>query len=88
MLKSKEFWDGFTNGDNLNVAIFGLGNTVYTFFNAQAKLFHKILVEEHKLNEICPLTLGNARRDIEKDFQEWKDNIFFKSLYSFTLCNH
>ncbi len=88
MLKSKEFWDGFTNGDNLNVAIFGLGNTVYTFFNAQAKLFHKILVEEHKLNEICPLTLGNARRDIEKDFQEWKDNIFFKSLYSFYSKNY
>ena len=88
MLKSKEFWDGFTNGENLNVAIFGLGNTVYTFYNAQAKLFKKILVEEHKLNEMCPMTLGNARRDIEKDFQDWKDNVFFKSLYSFYSKNY
>ena len=88
MLKSKEFWDGFTNGENLNVAIFGLGNTVYTFFNAQAKLFNKILVEEHKLNEICPLTLGNARKDIGKDFNDWKNNVFFKSLYSFYSKNY
>jgi NADPH-ferrihemoprotein reductase len=88
MLKSKEFWDGFTNGKNLNVAIFGLGNTAYTFYNAQAKLFKKILVEEHKLNEMCPMTLGNARRDIEQDFQDWKDNVFFKSLYSFYSKNY
>ena len=31
MLKSKNFWDSFTNKDNLNIAVFGLGNTVYTF---------------------------------------------------------
>ena len=88
MLESKEFWDGFTNKDNLNVAIFGLGSSVYTYFNAQAKFFNKVLVEEHKLNAICPLTLGDARKDIEKDFTDWKDNVFFKSLYSFYSKNY
>ena len=88
MLESKEFWDGFTNKDNLNVAIFGLGNSVYTYFNAQGKFFNKVLVEEHKLNAICPLTLGDARKDIEKDFTDWKDNVFFKSLYSFYSKNY
>ena len=87
MVESKEFWDGFTNNENLNVAIFGLGNINYTFYNAQGKKFHKIFVEEHKLNEICPLGLGNARKDIEKDFNEWKDNLFFKGLYSFYSKN-
>ena len=88
MLKRKEFWKEFNNKDNLNVAIFGLGDSSYTFFNAQGKLFNKILVEEHKLNPICPLTLGNAKYDINKDFQNWKDNLFFKSLYSFYSKNY
>jgi NADPH-ferrihemoprotein reductase len=88
MLKSKKFWEEFTNQENLNVAIFGLGNSVYTFYNAQGKFFNKILVEEHKLNAICPLGLGNARKDIEKDFSDWKDNVFFKSLYSFYSKNY
>jgi len=88
MVKSKEFWDSFTNAENLNVAIFGLGNTVYTFYNAQGKFFHKVFVEEHKINKICELGLGNARKDIEKDFNDWKDNIFFKGLYSFYSKNY
>ena len=88
MLKKKKFWEGFTNQENLNVAIFGLGNSVYTFYNAQGKFFNKILVEEHKLNAICPLGLGNARKNIEKDFSDWKDNVFFKSLYSFYSKNY
>ena len=87
MIESKEFWDGFNNKDNLNIAIFGLGNSDYTFFNAQGKFFHKKLVEEHKLNEICQLGLGNAKYDIEKDFNEWKDKIFYKGLYSFYSKN-
>ena len=55
MVKSKEFWDGFTNKDHLNIAIFGLGDTYYTYYNAQGKLFHKTFVEEHKINQICEL---------------------------------
>jgi sulfite reductase alpha subunit-like flavoprotein len=88
MLKSKDFWDSFTNKDNLNVAVFGLGNTVYTFYNAQGKLFYKILVEENHLNPICELGLGNARGDIEQDFADWKDKIFFKKLYEFYSKNY
>ena len=88
MLKSKEFWEGFTNKDNLNVAIFGLGNEDYTFFNAQAKLFYKILVEEKKLNPICELGLGNAKFDIEKDFKDWKNKKFFRNLYTFFSKNY
>ena len=83
MLKRKKFWEEFTNEKNLNLAIFGLGNTNYTFYNAQGKLFQKILVEEHNLNSICGLYLGDSKYDIEGDFKEWTDNIFFKSLYSF-----
>ena len=88
MLKSKEFWDSFTNKDHLNVAVFGLGNNFYTFFNAQGKLFYKILVEENKLNPICELGLGNAKNDIEQDFNDWKDKIFFKKLYEFYSKNY
>ena len=87
MLEKKEFWDEFKNQENLNIAIFGLGNSDYTFFNAQAKFFHKKFIEEHKINEICQLGLGNAKYDIEKDFNEWKDKVFYKSLYSFYSKN-
>ena len=88
MLQSKEFWDGFTNKENLNVAIFGLGNDSYTYFNAQAKLFYKILVEEKKINPLCDLGLGNAREDIDQDFTDWKDKKFFKNLYHFFSQNY
>ena len=88
MLKRKKFWEEFTNEKNLNIAIFGLGNSNYTFYNAQGKLFHKILVEEHKLNSICGLCLGDSKYDIERDFKNWTDNIFFKSLYSFYSKNY
>ena len=88
MLKSKEFWEGFKNKENLNVAVFGLGNTDYTFYNAQGKLFYKILVEEKNLNPICELGLGNAKNDIVQDFNDWKDKIFFKKLYDFFSKNY
>jgi NADPH-ferrihemoprotein reductase len=88
MLKNKEFWKGFTNKDNLNIAIFGLGNSNYVFYNAQGKFFRKILIDEHKLNEICDLYLGNAKNDIEKDFKNWKDNYLFRSIYSFYSKNY
>ena len=87
LLKKKKFWEKFDNAE-LNIAIFGLGNSNYTFFNAQGKLFNKILIEEHELNALCPLTLGNSKYDIQKDFNQWKDNIFFKSLYSFYSKNY
>ena len=57
MVKSKEFWDSFTNKDDLNVTIFGLGNKAYTYYNAQGKFFHKTFVEEHKINQICEIGL-------------------------------
>ena len=88
MLQSKEFWDRFNNQENLNVAIFGLGNDFYTYFNAQAKLFYKILVEEKKINSICDLGLGNAKEDIFQDFTDWKDKKFFKNLYHFFSQNY
>ena len=88
MLKNKEFWKGFTNKDNLNIAIFGLGNSNYVFYNAQGKFFRKILIDEHKLNEICDLYLGNAKNDIEKDFKNWKDNYLFRAIYSFYSKNY
>ena len=87
MLEDQKFWDEFKNKDNLNLAIFGLGNTSYTYYNAQGKFFHKKLVEEHQLNEICELGLGNSSEDIEKDFNDWKDKVFFKGLYSFYSQN-
>ena len=88
MLEGSEFWDAFTNKDNLNVAIFGLGSKDYENFNAQGKFFNKVLVEDHKLNPLCPLGLGNDQEDIQKDFTEWKDNVFFKALYSFYSKNY
>ena len=88
MLKRKEFWNEFNNKDNLNIAIFGLGDSSYTFFNAQGKFFNKILVEKYKLNALCPLALGNAKYNIDKDFKDWKDKVFFKSLYSFFSKNY
>ena len=88
MLEGSEFWDAFTNKDNLNIAIFGLGSKDYENFNAQGKFFYKVLVEDHKLNPLCALGLGNDQEDIQKDFAEWKDNVFFKGLYSFYSKNY
>ena len=88
MLKSKEFWNNFNNKNNLNIAIFGLGNDIYPYYNAQGKLFYKILIEEQKLNLICELGLGNAREDIYQDFNDWKDKKFFKSIYHYYSKNY
>ena len=88
MIKSQKFWDEFKNKDNLNMAFFGLGSLFYTNFNAQIKLLHKIFVEEHGLNEICEMGLGNAKVDIEQDFEDWKNKVFFKKLYEFYKNNY
>ena len=88
MVKSKKFWSEFDNKENLNIAIFGLGNTRYTFYNAQGKLFYKIFIEENKINPLCKLGLGDAKQNIEKDFIEWKNNIFYKNLYFFYKNNY
>ena len=88
MVKSKKFWNEFNNKENLNIAIFGLGNTRYTYYNAQGKLFYKIFVEENKINPLCKLGLGDAKQNIEKDFIEWKNNVFYKNLYFFYKNNY
>ena len=87
MLEDQKFWDGFKNKDNLNIAIFGLGSKSYTYFNAQAKFFHKKFIEEHEIKELCTMGLGDSNKDIEKDFNDWKDKVFYKSLYSFYSKN-
>ena len=40
------------------------------------------------MNELCPLGLGNSKNNIQKDFNEWKNKVFFKNLYSFFSKNY
>jgi len=63
------------NGDlpYLKYAVFGLGNSGYTFFNAFGK-FVDGRMSELGATRVHELGLGNAAYDIEYDFQVWKEN--------------
>ena len=81
MIEEEDFWKDFNN-ENFRYAIFGLGDSSYEKFNAQSKRLNKIF-KKQKLNSLCDLTLGDDSKDIDKDFENWKEKIFFPKLISY-----
>ena len=81
MIEEEDFWKDFNN-ENFRYAIFGLGDSSYEKFNAQSKRLNKIF-KKQKLNSLCDLTLGDDSKDIDKDFENWKEKIFFPNLISY-----
>uniref|UniRef100_A0A6V2EWA1 NADPH--hemoprotein reductase n=2 Tax=Ditylum brightwellii TaxID=49249 RepID=A0A6V2EWA1_9STRA len=63
----------------LEYAVFGLGNRQYEHFNAMGKLVDSAL-SKVGAERIIELGIGDDDNDLEGDFENWKDNIFWPSL--------
>jgi len=59
--------------DDVNYAVFGLGDSGYTYFNAFGKFVDRRM-SELGATRVHDLGLGNAALDIEYDFQVWKES--------------
>lgn len=81
MINNEEFWDKIKN-KKLCYAVFGLGCSFYTKFNAQAKFIDKIF-NKNKVMRICELGLGDEAKNLTEDFLSWKNKIFWKKVYSY-----
>lgn len=79
-LKSSEHTEVF---DQLKVAVFGLGNTQYEFYNGMGRFLRDKLTE-YKAQFVCPYGEGDEDNDIEDDFEKWS-NIFKSSVYPLYL---
>ena len=58
--------------ENINYAIFGLGDTQYEHFNKIAKDTDKFL-EKNGANRIYATGLGDNNCSLEDDYNEWKE---------------
>ena len=65
--------------DNLEYAVFGLGNTQYEEFNATGKAVDSLL-EQAGAIRIVKLGLGDDDNDLEGDFENWKDTVFWPGV--------
>jgi len=63
----------------LHYSVFGLGNRQYEHFNAMGKFFDSSL-EQVGASRILPIGIGDDDRDLEGDFEAWKDNVLWPSL--------
>lgn len=81
---AQEFFDWLQGGgeelDNLNYAVFGLGNKTYEHFNAMGKFVDQKLSELGG-KRIHPIGLGDDDANLEDDFITWKE-AFWQSVCS------
>lgn len=59
---------------NLHFLVFGLGNRTYEFFNRMGKMTH-LGLEKLGGHALHPLAEGDADDDIERDYENWRDDI-------------
>ncbi|MES1917187.1 MAG: hypothetical protein MHM6MM_008941, partial [Cercozoa sp. M6MM] len=57
--------------EDVNFAVFGLGNTQYEFYNAVAKFFDTRF-EELGAKRVCDVGLGDDDYCLEDDFADWR----------------
>jgi len=63
--------------ENVNFAVFGLGNTQYEQYNAMGKTVQERLLELGG-KELHPLGLGDDDADMEEDFENWREGLVQK----------
>eukprot|EP00040_Diaphanoeca_grandis_P036139 m.229289 g.229289 ORF g.229289 m.229289 type:complete len:700 (-) comp33557_c6_seq1:881-2980(-) len=61
--------------EELNFAVFGLGNKTYEFFNSVA-IYTDTRLAAHGGNRLVPVGLGDDDDNIENDFAEWNETFW------------
>jgi NADPH-ferrihemoprotein reductase len=79
--EKKEFENATTQPilSNLQFCVFGLGNTQYEHYNATGKFFD-VALEKLGATRIAPIGLGDDDKDIEEDFEKWKDSVLWPTM--------
>lgn len=63
--------------EGLDFCVFGLGNRQYEHYNAMGKFFDEAL-EKLGGKRIMPIGLGDDDKDLEGDFETWKDQLWIE----------
>ncbi|KAH8871738.1 NADPH--cytochrome P450 reductase [Schistosoma japonicum] len=87
---SRSFMDdvenSFQNLNKLHFAVFGMGNSMYTYFNAFGKSVDRLL-SKHGAKRLRPLTLGDEVNELESTFINWKNLVTSALIDFFNLSN-
>ncbi|CAH8576617.1 unnamed protein product [Schistosoma margrebowiei] len=88
---AQHFMDDLKNSyqklDNLHFAVFGLGNSMYTYFNAVGKSIDRLLTK-HGGKRLQPLTLGDEVDELESTFINWRSHLTSLLIDFFNLNDH
>ncbi|CAH8856791.1 unnamed protein product [Trichobilharzia szidati] len=74
----RKFLEDLENSDkkfnNLRFVVFGLGNSLYTYFNAFGKSIDRLLCKQGA-KRLQAITLGDEVDDLENTFLTWRDQL-------------
>jgi len=65
--------------DGLKFSVFALGNRTYEHFNAMGKFVDSQLLKLGA-EKLCDMGVGDDDQNIEDDFVQWQENIFWPSI--------